>query len=737
MALYLGEKKVTYTRIIATAPELNAPTITQKSASQITITNPSSNGSFVKGYNVYVDGKLERSINTPIGGSSSITVDYVLDMSEYVGTHNIQVTVTGGTDFTESNKSNQLSFTIYAVNANLANISLENNTLFAYKNSTYTDVLIPVGGYYLPTTIELAMSGKDLSLTGWNDETGVISIPNVDGNITLTASAITENKLRTPYVELNYPELSIRKVKNVTDYAVYMDDKATPIWTKNVPPFDYAVSQTSQVATQQFGLNAASFWESKCQKVSNGWSLCKITFTGSGSVTLHCISSGEVSYDYGIIGNINQTLASSNTDDGATGSTLVKKNFKDEPSTAIKDVIFDSISNGDFIMCKYRKDGSSDQQNDSLQFQVDLGGAGGSIVIEDVGQYTGDVYGLTTFKAQATDSTGVHTASNFSNIVSYTLPLLSISATGTTLNITHFIDGVTGVDIYANNVKIGSLTRSTEETLTYDLSSLESNKFYSIYAVATGTGIKENKSNVVSYGVNPTFSENTWEAIHTISDDIAKLDLTGDDLYTYITQNYGWSVGDTKTVTLLNGDTYTLQIWDFNDLLDDKGNKNGIHLGSVELQRDSAKVNDTNTNKGGFISSKMCTTTLPSIFELFPDDIKPYVRKTHIKCYGGFGDSGASFEADMELFLPSEYEMFNKTQFALQEGQYLKYWQTHNTNNDKKKTRLGQTSSSSSWYWLRSAGRTYSSVFVVVSDSGTLNNYNADYTSGVCVCLSI
>ena len=735
MALYLGDKKVTYTRVIATAPKLNAPTIAQKSASQITITNPSSNGSFVKGYNVYVDGKLERSINTPIGGSSSITVDYVLDMSKYVGIHNIQATVTGGADFTESDKSNQLSFTIYAVNANLTNISLENNTLFAYKNSTYTDVLIPVGGYYLPTAIELAMSGKDLSLTGWNDETGVISIPNVDGNITLTANAITENKLRTPYVELNYPELSIRKVKNATDYAVYMDDKTTPIWTKNIPLFDYAVSQTSQVATQQFGLNAASFWESKCQKVSNGWSLCKITFTGSGSVTLHCISSGESSYDYGIIGNINQTLASSNADDGATGSTLVKKNFKGEASTSIKDVVFDSVSNGDFIMCKYRKDSSGDQQNDSLQFQVDLGGAGGSIVIEDISQYSGDVYGLTTFKAQATDSTGVHTASDFSNVVSHTLPLLSISVTGTTLNITHFIDGVTGVDIYANNVKIGSLTRSTEETLTYDLSSLESNKFYSIYAVATGTGIKENKSNVVSYGVNPTFSENTWEAIHAMSDNIAKLDLTGDDLYTYITQNYGWSVGDSKTVTLLNGDTYTLQIWDFNDLLDDKGNKNGIHLGSIELQRNLAKINDTNTNKGGFISSKMCTTTLPSIFDLFPDDLKPYVRKTHIKCYGGSEDGGASYEADMELFLPSEYEMFNSTGYAYQEGQYLKYWQTHNTDNDRKKTQLGRTSSQ--WYWLRSASRSLSGSFAYVGFSGSLSSNGAGNASGVCVCLSI
>lgn len=90
-------------------------------------------------------------------------------------------------------------------------------------------------------------------------------------------------------------------------------------------------------------------------------------------VTLHCISNGESSYDYGIIGNINETLASSNTDDGATGTTKVRKNFKGESSTQVKDVIFDEVSDGDFIMCKYRKDSSGETGLDSLQFQVELG----------------------------------------------------------------------------------------------------------------------------------------------------------------------------------------------------------------------------------------------------------------------------------------------------------------------------------------------------------------------------
>lgn len=132
----------------------------------------------------------------------------------------------------------------------------------------------------------------------------------------------------------------------------------------------YYVEQVSPTLSEQFRLNFSEYYESQCQGISNGWSLCKIVFEKAVSVKLACISNGESSRDYGIIGNINQILSSDNGDDGATGTTKVNKNFRNESSTDIKYLEFGQVNKGDFIMCKYIKDGSIDSSNDSLQFKV-------------------------------------------------------------------------------------------------------------------------------------------------------------------------------------------------------------------------------------------------------------------------------------------------------------------------------------------------------------------------------
>lgn len=233
------------------------------------------------------------------------------------------------------------------------------------------------------------------------------------------------------------------------------------------------------------------------------------------------------------------------------------------------------------------------------------------------------------------------------------------------------------------------------------------------------------------------FSDYTWEEIHEISNFIRELEQTGDALYTFIKLLTGWQVGDTKTVTLTNGDTYTCRIIDFNDSTDDSGKKNGIRLEFVELYKTTAQMNSTDTNTGGFISSKMFTETLPAIFSLFPADMKPYVRKTHIMRHGGSRDSSGEteFTANTELFLYSEYEVFGTIKHALQEGVWLKYWKDHNTSADRVKYQLGSTNTN--WWWLSSASRSNSDRSANVNNGGYLGiNYAGNY-GGVGVCLSI
>ena len=348
--------------------KLNAP-ILVKGITTFTLTNPSSNGNYPIGYKIYIDGKLYKTVEKDFTAGENITLSFVDDMSLFVGTHTLKA-ILFGEKVVQSEFSNEITFKIFTISQTLENITSDNDTQYIYENDSYSNTLTPATDYFLPSKIVLTMAGINIVASNYNDYVGKISIEAVSGNIIIEASGDTVNKLRTPWIILKEKELNIRTVKNANKYVVYMN--GTQVYEQEVTLPTYTVEQVSEVETQQFALNEKNYYESKCQKVSSGWSLCKLVFSGSGSCILHCISNGESSYDYGIIGNINQTLASSNVDDGATGSTKVKHNFKGESSTQVKDVVFDSISNGDFIMCKYKKDGSGDQGFDSLQFQVEV-----------------------------------------------------------------------------------------------------------------------------------------------------------------------------------------------------------------------------------------------------------------------------------------------------------------------------------------------------------------------------
>lgn len=147
--------------------------------------------------------------------------------------------------------------------------------------------------------------------------------------------------------------------------------------------FDYDIGESETVeipitvtnisTTYGFTINNNGYYESNNKKKANSWALCKITINAPQAFTLTIpyISSGESNYDYGIFGQLDTELANSSTNDGATNSTKVKLNCKGQPSTAVKQVSYDVPTGEHFIEIKYRKDGSGDQDNDSLQFKID------------------------------------------------------------------------------------------------------------------------------------------------------------------------------------------------------------------------------------------------------------------------------------------------------------------------------------------------------------------------------
>ena len=91
---------------------------------------------------------------------------------------------------------------------------------------------------------------------------------------------------------------------------------------------------------------------------------------------LECINYAESDSDFGLIGNIDETLLTTNGID-----KNVIKSFKGSPSRPqVQTVLISSESYGNhFIQVKFRKDGSNNRYNDTLQFKVAFSDNSGAV----------------------------------------------------------------------------------------------------------------------------------------------------------------------------------------------------------------------------------------------------------------------------------------------------------------------------------------------------------------------
>lgn len=133
-----------------------------------------------------------------------------------------------------------------------------------------------------------------------------------------------------------------------------------------IPESTYTVSAIDG-AKHGFSLNDNGYYESTNNGMANSHSLCRVNISNPVGKKLYfdCISYGESNYDFGILGNVNQELVKSEVVDSG-----VKKSFKGLSKPTVQTVEYTDATGDCFIDVKYRKDGSGDQCNDSLQFKV-------------------------------------------------------------------------------------------------------------------------------------------------------------------------------------------------------------------------------------------------------------------------------------------------------------------------------------------------------------------------------
>lgn len=338
-------------------PRLHALTIS-RSGDQISLSNPSNNGDFVTTYRLYNGNDQIKEVSK----STSTFSLKSFGAGEYV--------ITAGCyaeGFMESPASNTIKASVFNIALDLTNLTSKNTDSLISDGLAWSTTLTPASGKYLPEIITVTMGGSSCDCE-YDSYSGVLKIAKVTGDISVTAVALDVAKLHMPEVSLDGSILTVIPPKYAVETNVYIDD--TLAWSY-VDNSTWEVQEVSGAA-KGFALNSNGYYESQCKGIANGYALCKVhlTLDSARSVTFSCISYGESNYDYGIISQPDKTLSSSNSDDGSTGSTTVAHNFKGESSSSVKEIVIEVDSGEHDIYVKYRKDGSGDNGNDSLQFTV-------------------------------------------------------------------------------------------------------------------------------------------------------------------------------------------------------------------------------------------------------------------------------------------------------------------------------------------------------------------------------
>lgn len=205
-------------------PQLNSPSLS-RSGTTVNISNPSSNGGFVRSYKIY-DG--DTMISEQTGTSYNIS-------SFGVGEHKLTAEALGD-NFVTSPRSAVLNTSKYSINMTLSNVTANTSPTYAWHGDALTINLTPASGYALPTTITATMGGIYSGIV-YDSANNTITIASVTGNVVLAITAIKPVTLEeTPWSTIaEYAEngtianhFKIGDTKNVTfTYDHQHQDSAT------------------------------------------------------------------------------------------------------------------------------------------------------------------------------------------------------------------------------------------------------------------------------------------------------------------------------------------------------------------------------------------------------------------------------------------------------------------------------------------------------------------------------
>lgn len=193
-----------------------------------------------------------------------------------------------------------------------------------------------------------------------------------------------------------------------------------------------------------------------------------------------------------------------------------------------------------------------------------------------------------------------------------------------------------------------------------------------------------------------------------------------------------WNIGDTKSVTLTTNEVIELQIAGFNHDTYSDGVTAPVTLVMKDCLSSIEPMNSANNNAGGYPASAMKTYVETNIYNKLPSDLKAIVSPVKKRCYTLYPDASSLSEANYNVWLLAEAEVFDSVSHTIGNGEGTKYpIFTDNTSRVKKVNTVVRL------WWLRSCTKSSGRSFVLVYDDGNVSYANATDYCGVAVGLCV
>ena len=206
-------------------------------------------------------------------GTKQVITDYTLAGTLVVPSSTIQV---GYRDKTASvTVPVSQAVTKYTITNNLTGVTNSNNSTVISEGNTYMGVLSANTTGYMVTNVSIMVGSTDVTSTAYNSDTNTITIENVQGNITITASEAINPLL--PVYEL----ASTMTASGTIDYALFDQEQDwTIVYTMNTPANSGRVS-ISNLLSNYYGFRIISdyvagtdtlkIWNGTSNQLNKGW----------------------------------------------------------------------------------------------------------------------------------------------------------------------------------------------------------------------------------------------------------------------------------------------------------------------------------------------------------------------------------------------------------------------------------------------------------------------------------